>query len=78
MYSAEPDLKPALIKTIKAPTVIACGQYDQFIKLEHFRELSQLIPNAKLVILPNVGHGGPLQDPAAFHQAVASLLDSSK
>lgn len=78
MYSAEPDLQPVLIKTIKAPTVIACGQYDQFIKVEHLRELSQLIPNAKLVIIPNVGHGGPLQDPAGFHRAVASLLDSSK
>lgn len=75
MYTAEPNLKPADLKTIKAPTVIACGQYDQFIKQEHFRELAQLIPGAKLVILPNVAHGGPLQDPASFHQAVVSLLD---
>ena len=77
MYSTEPDLKPMAIRTIKAPTVIACGQYDQFIKPEHFRELSQLIPNAKLVILPNVGHAGPLQDPTGFHQAVANLLNSN-
>ncbi|MFA6083537.1 alpha/beta fold hydrolase [Mucilaginibacter sp.] len=74
MYSTEPNLSPAALKTIKAPTVIACGQYDQFIKQEHFRELAQLIPNAKLVILPNVAHGGPLQDPAGFHQAVINLL----
>jgi len=77
MYSTEPDLKPAEIKTIKAPTVIACGQYEQFIKLEHFQDLAHLIPNAKLVILPNVSHGGPLQDPAHFHQAVVNLLDSN-
>ena len=75
MYSTEPDLKPAEIKTIKAPTVIACGQYEQFIKLEHFQNLAHLIPNAKLVILPNVSHGGPLQDPGHFHQAVVNLLD---
>lgn len=75
MYSTEPDLKPAEIKTIKAPTVIACGQYEQFIKLEHFQDLAHLIPNAKLVILPNVSHGGPLQDPAHFHEAVMNLLD---
>lgn len=77
LYSTEPDLNPEMIKTIKAPTVIACGQYDQFIKPEHFRELSLLIPNAKLVILPNVGHAGPLQDPTGFHQAVANLLNSN-
>ncbi len=75
LYSTEPDLKPAAIKMIKAPTVIACGQYDQFIKAEHFLELSQLIPNAKLIIISNVGHGGPLQDPVGFHKAVANLLD---
>lgn len=75
MYSTEPDLKPAEIKTIKAQTVIACGQYEQFIKLEHFQDLTNLIPNAKLVILSNVSHGGPLQDPAHFHEAVVNLLD---
>jgi pimeloyl-ACP methyl ester carboxylesterase len=75
MYSTEPDLKPEEIKTIKVPTVIACGQYEQFIKLEHFKELANLIPNGKLVILQNVSHGGPLQDPANFHKAVVNLLD---
>jgi pimeloyl-ACP methyl ester carboxylesterase len=77
MYSAEPDLKPADIKTIKAPTVIACGEYEQFIKREHFEDLAHLIPGAKLVILPNVSHGGPLQDPGHFHQAVVNLLDAN-
>ena len=75
MYSTEPDLKPEDIKTIKAPTVIACGQYDQFIKREHFEDLAHLIPNARLVIIPNVSHGGPLQDPVSFHQSVVNLLD---
>ena len=77
MYSTEPNLKPEDIKTIKAATVIACGQYEQFIKREHFQNLAHLIPNAKLVILPNVSHGGPLQDPAHFHQAVVNLLDAN-
>ena len=77
MYSTEPDLKPEDIKTIKAPTVIAGGQYDQFIKREHFADLAHLIPNAKLVILANVSHGGPLQDPGSFHRAVVKLLDAN-
>jgi len=75
MYSTEPDLKPEDLKTIKAPTVIAGGQYEQFIKFEQFQELAHLIPNAKLVIIPNVSHGGPLQDPENFHKAVVNLLD---
>ena len=78
LYSTEPNLNPADLKTIKVPTVIACGQYEQFIKAEHFKELSALIPSAKLVVIPNVSHGGPLQDPAAFHEAVLELLDGDK
>jgi pimeloyl-ACP methyl ester carboxylesterase len=77
MYSQEPDLKPEEIETIKAPTVIAYGQYEQFIKAEHFQNLANLIPGAKLVMLPNVSHGGPLQDPTNFHQAVITLLDTN-
>jgi pimeloyl-ACP methyl ester carboxylesterase len=78
MYSTEPDLKPAEIRTIKAPTIIAYGEYEQFIKREHFQILAQLIPGARLVMLPNVSHGGPLQDPAHFHEAVMMLLDANK
>lgn len=75
MYSAEPNIDPEDIKTIKVPTVIACGEHDQFITREHFQNLAHLIPNAKLVILANVSHGGPLQDPASFHKALADFLD---
>jgi len=77
MYSMEPDLKPEEIKTIKAPTVIAFGEYEQFIKREHFQALAQLIPGARLIMIPNVSHGGPLQDPVHFHMAVKKLLDAN-
>jgi len=78
MYEIEPDLKPAEIETIKAPTVIAFGEYEQFIKREHFQMLAKLIPGAMFVMLSNVSHGGPLQDPTQFHQAVMTLLNANK
>jgi pimeloyl-ACP methyl ester carboxylesterase len=58
--------------------VIAYGQYEQFIKAEHFQALAQLIQGAKLVVIPDVAHSGPLQDPVRFHQAVIGLLDGHK
>jgi len=76
LYGAEPHLDPEEIKTIRASTVIAFGEHEQFIKREHFESLAKLIPNAKLVMLPNVSHSGPLQDPAGFHRALVTLLDS--
>lgn len=74
LYRHEPNLEPAELKTIKAPTVIAFGEYEQFIRREHFEEMASLIPNARLVMLKNVSHGGPTQDPVQFHEAVMALL----
>ncbi len=74
-YASEPNLTPADLGRIHAPTVVADGEYEQFIAPEHTQLLARSIPGARLVIIPKVSHGGPQQDPVAFHQAVASLLD---
>jgi pimeloyl-ACP methyl ester carboxylesterase len=76
MYSVEPSLQEQELKMIKAPTLIAGGEHD-FITQEHFKELASLIPGAKLLILSNVGHGGPLQDPVRFHKELAKFLDDN-
>jgi pimeloyl-ACP methyl ester carboxylesterase len=76
MYAHEPEISTDDIKKITAPTVIACGEYEQFYTREHFASLAALIPHAKLVVLPNLSHGGPVQDPIRFHNAVVSFLDS--
>lgn len=74
--STEPELIPADLAKIKARVVIADGQYEQFITQKETVTLAHLIPGAKLVIMPNVSHGGPLQDPLGFHKLVINLLDS--
>jgi pimeloyl-ACP methyl ester carboxylesterase len=74
--STEPELKPADLAKIKIPVVIADGQYEQFITQKETATLTHLIPGSKLVIIPNVSHGGPLQDPVSFHKVVVKLLDS--
>ncbi|THD04540.1 alpha/beta fold hydrolase [Rhodanobacter lindaniclasticus] len=75
MYSREPEIAPADLARITAPTVVADGDHEQFIRAAHTRSLARLIPGARLEILADVGHGGVVQDPQAFHSAVASLLD---
>jgi pimeloyl-ACP methyl ester carboxylesterase len=74
LYSVEPDIDTNEIKKIKASTVIACGEYEQFYTRAQFESLARLIPGAKLVVMPNVSHGGPIQDPDGFHAAVIKLL----
>ena len=75
MYAKEPDLDTNAIKKIKVTTVIGCGEYEQFYTREHFEALSAMIPGAKLVVIPNVSHGGPIQDPKSFHAAIVQWLD---
>ena len=49
------DIPDELVKTIQAPTLIINADHD-VVLVEHAIELSRLIPNAELAILPG-GHG---------------------
>lgn len=74
MWLTEPDFTPGQLRSIRVPTTIADGEYEEIIKPEHTRYLAATIPNAKLVILPDVSHFAMLQDPAAFDTAVLDFL----
>lgn len=52
----ELDLRP-LLPRIAAPTLVIGGADDEVFPIEHSRALAAAIPNARLEIVPNVGHG---------------------
>ena len=74
MWATQPDYKKEELQGIKVPTYIADGQYDEGIKQEHTREMAQLIPNATLVVMPNLSHFAMWQDPTIFNRALAAFL----
>jgi pimeloyl-ACP methyl ester carboxylesterase len=74
MWATEPDFTTAQLRSIRVPTTIADGEYEEIVKPEDTRRLAATIPHAKLVILPNVSHFAILQDPPAFNAAVLSFL----
>ena len=74
MWGTEPQYTTAQLESIKAPTTIADGQYDEIIKQSHDRYMAASIPGARLVILPNVSHFALLQDPQLFDSAVLAAL----
>lgn len=74
MWLTEPDFTRAQLRSIRVPTTIADGEHEEFIKPAHTRYLAATIPNARLVILPDVSHFAILQDPAAFNSAVLDFL----
>ncbi len=75
MWHHQPDFKPEQLKTISVPVAVVVGEYDEAIKPEHTKEMASLIPNATLIILPNVSHFAMWQDPEAFNAAMLKYLD---
>lgn len=73
------DISEDLVKGIKAPVLIINGDKEA-VQSAHALKLSQLIPNARLAILP-AGHGdyigeicAPQMD-AALHERVVGMID---
>ena len=50
------DLTP-LLGMITAPALVIGGEHDRVFPPEHSRAIAAGIPNARLVIIPNTGHG---------------------
>lgn len=62
------------LRSIKAFTVVADGDHDEIILLDQIKEMSKLIPNARLVVFENTSHFALWQDPAGFTKAVLDFL----
>jgi pimeloyl-ACP methyl ester carboxylesterase len=78
------DVPDDLLKSVRAPTLIVCGDQD-IVRPEHAVELTRLIPDARLLILPG-GHGDYLGEavmttresrlPGLAAGLIAEFLDS--
>jgi pimeloyl-ACP methyl ester carboxylesterase len=78
MWETLPAFTPAELASIKVPTTIADGEFDEAIKQTHDEYMAQAIPGARRVILPHVSHFAMLQDPRAFNAAVLRFLPKTR
>jgi pimeloyl-ACP methyl ester carboxylesterase len=74
MWATEPHLTKAQLASIAAPVTIADGQHEEAILPEHIFYMSQAIPDANMMILPNVSHFAMLQSPQNFNDSVLFFL----
>lgn len=74
MWNTEPNFTTDQLRSIRVPFTVADGQYDEGIKPEHNRYLTETIPGSNIVILPNVSHFAMLQRPDEFNEAVLQFL----
>lgn len=68
----------ALLGKINAPTMILFGEADRIVPPANARLLADRIPNSRVVLLPNLGHLFPLEDPEATVSALMDFLGGRK
>ena len=65
------------VAAIEVPTLVISGEHDQVDRVATLQaELLPRIPQAKLHILPGVGHLSPLEDPKAVAQQIEGFIDA--
>jgi proline iminopeptidase len=66
------DLRPKLAG-VRAPTLVIVGARDWITPVESSDEIATGIAGATKVVLPNSGHTGHIEEPAAFAAAIATF-----
>ena len=66
---AEPFDWTDKVRRISAPTLVIVGD-DDFIRVEHAVEFSQLVDNGQLAVVPGSSHALPMEKPDLFNQLV--------
>jgi pimeloyl-ACP methyl ester carboxylesterase len=69
----EPHITLAQLHTIKAPSLIICGDHD-LISVAHTVLIYQNIPHAQLWVVPNSGHGTLMEHPDEFDHQVDTFF----
>jgi pimeloyl-ACP methyl ester carboxylesterase len=74
MWVIEPRYSKEQLRAITVPTMIFDGDHDEAIKLEHTREIAEMIPGASLVIMKDASHFAMWQKPTEFNETVRKFL----
>lgn len=70
----QPLLGPRELRRIECPTLIACGDRDPFVPVEHAWGLMRQLPDARLLVAPDCGHEVMVRRPALFNEALAAFF----
>ena len=74
MWRTQPNFTDAQLRAITAPTLLIDGDHDEIVRADHLEHVAKVIPNAKLVFIPDASHFVMFQQPKAFNDAVLEFL----
>lgn len=77
MWRSQPNLEWKQLSAIEIPVLIAAGEHDEIIRLDHAKRISTEIPRAQLTVLKTVSHFAFLQDPPQFNAPLLQFLSKT-
>ncbi len=69
--------QPADLSIIRQPVLVANGESDRMVPSKNSTDLARRLPNARLTLYPDAGHGGIFQYHAEFVDEALKFLDES-
>jgi pimeloyl-ACP methyl ester carboxylesterase len=69
-------LTPAELRAARVPILLACGDRDPWVPLEHAVALRRQLPDARLLVAPGCEHVVPVRAAAVFNAAVLGFWRS--
>ncbi|MBR7650939.1 alpha/beta hydrolase [Brucella oryzae] len=75
LWANEPNYTDEELSDIRVRTAIVIGDRDTAITREHTEFIASQIPGAQLIVLPDAGHGVPIENPRLYAHTVLRFID---
>ncbi|MGH2511188.1 MAG: alpha/beta fold hydrolase [Candidatus Limnocylindrales bacterium] len=71
-------LGPRDLRRVQLPTLVAVGDHDPFVPVDHAWGLMRQLPDARLFVAPGSGHEVMVRRPALFNEACGGFYRSTE
>ncbi|MGH2465422.1 MAG: alpha/beta fold hydrolase [Candidatus Limnocylindrales bacterium] len=76
--AAQPLLGPRELRRIDLPALVAVGDHDPFVPVDHAWGLMRQLPDSRLFVAPDCGHEVMVRRPALFNEACVEFYRSTE
>jgi pimeloyl-ACP methyl ester carboxylesterase len=75
--AVQPLLTPRDLSRITPPALVACGDRDPFVPVDHAWGISRQLPDGRLFVAPDCAHEVMTRRPGLFNEALAGFFRST-
>jgi pimeloyl-ACP methyl ester carboxylesterase len=76
--AVQPLLGPRDLRRVELPALVAVGDHDPFVPVDHAWGLMRQLPDGRLFVAPGCGHEVMVRRPALFNEACAGFYRSTE